>query len=149
MSAGAPVAGADRGVAPARLAVVQWFVDDVEQALVWYETVFDMARAFVHPSGGFGALSTGTTSLAFATWDVARDTGVIARRPEPVATPAPVVVALIVEDAAAAYRRALDAGAHGVAAPRRQPWGQVTGYVRDPHGLVLELGEPEEVILLD
>ncbi len=26
--------------------------------------------------------------------------------------------------------------------------GQVTGYVRDPHGLVLELGEPEEVILL-
>jgi uncharacterized glyoxalase superfamily protein PhnB len=144
VSAGAPSTGG----AAVRLAVVQWFVDDVERALAWYETVFGMTRAFVHPSGGFGALATGTTSLAFATWDVARDTGVLTRRPGPVAAPAPVVVALIVEDAAAAYRRALDAGARGVAAPRRQPWGQVTGYVRDPHGLVLELGEPEEVILL-
>jgi len=43
---------------------------------------------------------------------------------------------------AAAYRRAVDAGAVSVVAPDARPWGQVVAYVRDLNGVLVELCTP-------
>lgn len=42
------------------------YVQDVEQALAFYETAFGFVRRFLHDSGLYGELETGSTTLAFA-----------------------------------------------------------------------------------
>ena len=37
----------------------------------WYEQAFGFRRRFIHPSGNYGELATGETSVAFATHVVA------------------------------------------------------------------------------
>ena len=41
---------------------------------------------------------------------------------------------------AAAYARAVEAGAAPLAEPAVKPWGQTVAYVRDPDGVLVELG---------
>jgi len=42
----------------------------------------------------------------------------------------------------AAFARALENGASALVEPKRKPWGQVVGYVRDPFGTLVELATP-------
>ena len=44
---------------------------------------------------------------------------------------------LVVDDAAAAHRAALDAGARELSAPAPRDWGHLVGYSSDPDGHVL------------
>src|SRR5829696_8630409 len=46
-----------------------------------------------------------------------------------------------VEDVRAAYSSALAAGSMEVAEPRTKPWGQTVAYVRDPDGVLVEIGD--------
>ncbi len=41
------------------------YVDDVEAALRFYEGAFGLTRRFLHESGDYGELDTGSTVLAF------------------------------------------------------------------------------------
>jgi uncharacterized glyoxalase superfamily protein PhnB len=43
------------------------------------------------------------------------------------------------DDVPADWHRAVEAGAEVVATPTSKPWGQVVGYLRDPHGLIIEI----------
>src|SRR5207237_1408225 len=47
-----------------KLAYTTLFVPDIEQALAFYETAFGLRRRFVHESGQYAELETGTTALA-------------------------------------------------------------------------------------
>jgi uncharacterized glyoxalase superfamily protein PhnB len=51
-------------------------------------------------------------------------------------------MALIHEDADAAYQQALDAGCTPLAPPEDKPQGQRVGYVRDPFGTLIEIATP-------
>ena len=63
------------------------------------------------------------------------------RKNDPAEPPAGVEVALVAEDVEDAFRRALEAGAKAVAEPKTKPWGQTVAYVRDPDGVLVEIGD--------
>ena len=53
-----------------------------------------------------------------------------------------VEVAFTTGDVAAAYDKALAAGAKSVSKPEQKPWGQTVAYVRDNNGFLVELCTP-------
>ena len=58
------------------------------------------------------------------------------------APPAAFEIGFESDDVAAAYAHAVEAGATPLAEPVEKPWGQVVAYVRDPDGILVEIGSP-------
>lgn len=112
------------------------YVDDVPPAAEFWERAFGLPVRFVHDSGHYAELETGTTALALCARHLAREsTGL-----DLVPGSAPSSnVTLVVGDVPAAYARALDAGATPVHEPVIKPWGQGSSYVLDPAGNLVEL----------
>lgn len=52
------------------------------------------------------------------------------------------VIALITDDVATAYTKALAAGAVAIKEPLAKPWGQSVAYVRCPDGTLVEICSP-------
>jgi lactoylglutathione lyase len=119
------------------------YVPDVREAVAFYTRTFGLAAKFVHESGDFGELDTGSTALAFISETLAASSfeggfrrGTIA---EP---PANIELALVFDDVAEGFRRAVEAGCTPLAEPVFKPHGQTVAYVRDPFGTLLELCSP-------
>lgn len=126
-----------------RFACTILYVQDVAASLAFFESAFGLSRRFLHESGAYGELDTGATALAFAQHDTARaNLGRDYVRADRSATPLGMEVGLACDDVPAAYRRAVEAGAHGLSAPATKPWGQVVAYVRCPDGTLVELCTP-------
>jgi lactoylglutathione lyase len=126
----------------AKLGWVIVYVPDVTAAIEFYERAFGLERAFIADSADFGELNTGPTKLAFASeqlGDSHFDGGF--RRPD-AERPFNVEVALVFDDPAAAFARAIENGASALSEPAEKPWGQVVAYVRDPFGTLVELASP-------
>lgn len=124
-----------------RLGWVILHVADVATALAWYERAFGLTRRFIDPTGQYGELDTGATTLAMASHALAQGNLGAAAEP-PGLRPAGMEIALVCDHLEATWVRALAAGAEPVQAPRRQPWGQQVGWVRSPEGALIELCEP-------
>ncbi len=62
------------------------------------------------------------------------------RENNPAEPPAGVEIAFVAEDVGAAFRSALEAGATKAGEPKTKPWGQTVAYVRDPDGVLVEIG---------
>jgi lactoylglutathione lyase len=119
------------------------YVPDVPAALAFYERAFGLSRQFLHESNSYGELATGITRLAFAAESLAATHGDY--RPSRLTEAPPAMeVALVTDDVAAAFERAVAAGAKPHAKPEQKPWGQTVGYVRDPNGFLIELCTPLE-----
>ncbi len=119
------------------------YVADVAATLAFYEQAFGLARRSLHESGQYGELATGATVLAFSSHDTAATLfpgGYTAVQPDQ--PPPGIELGLVIEDVAAAYERAVAAGATPLIAPAQKPWGQVVGYVRDLNGVLVELCSP-------
>jgi lactoylglutathione lyase len=119
------------------------YVDDVDGSMRFFERAFGFARKFLHPSGDYGELLSGETTIAFAAAALAAHhvpSGL--RLASASDKPLGVEIALICEDVPAAHRRAIDAGARELAAPGDKPWGQTVSYVSTPDGLLIELCTP-------
>ncbi|MGD0167107.1 MAG: VOC family protein [Gaiellaceae bacterium] len=119
------------------------YVPDVEATLVFYERAFGLERRFVTPGGSYGELETGETALAFAalTLGQAQFPGGI----RPIAldeAPPALEIALVSDDVATAFARAVEAGATPLTEPAEKPWGQTVAFVRDLNGLLIELCTP-------
>ena len=115
------------------------YVRNVAASLDFFERAFGLKRRFLHESGGYGELETGTTALGFAAHEVARfNLGAYAAA-DASALPLGVEVGLVTEDVAAACDRAVAAGATLLKAPTTKPWGQTVAYVRCPDGTLVEL----------
>lgn len=125
----------------ARLGWVILYVADPGEAVAFYERAFGMSRRFV--ADGYAELDTGTTILAFASHELAESNlpdGF--ERPALDKPPFNVELALVFDDVAAGWQRALDAGCTALAEPQRKPQGQTVGYARDPFGTLLEIASP-------
>jgi len=119
------------------------YVADVSASLSFFETAFGLQRRFLHESGSYGELDTGSTTLSFAAHElgdmnfpgghVHADTSV---------QPLGFEVAFVTDDVARAHAKAVAAGARELAAPVQKPWGQVVSYVRCPDGILVELCTP-------
>jgi len=123
-----------------KLAYTTLFVPSVDEALAFYEAAFGLRRRFVHESGQYAELDTGTTALAFAAHDLART---IVKTPYRASArgeaPAGFELGLQTDDVPRAYERAVAAGAAPVSPPERMPWGQTVAYVRDREGVLIVL----------
>ncbi len=118
------------------------YTDDVEASISFFEKAFGLHRRFVHESGDYGELETGSTALAFASHELGKGNlpdGYI-RVDE--AMPVGVEIALVTDDVAKAYAKAVDAGAVSLKAPVAKPWGQIVAYVRCPDGTLVEICSP-------
>ena len=121
-----------------RLGYVILYVPDVAASVAFYAAAFGLAPRFVHESG-YAEIETGATALAFAAEPLADANAGPFRRNRPGETPAGFEVGLVVDDVAAAFARATEAGAIAVKPPATKPWGQTVAYVRDCNGVLVEL----------
>ena len=119
------------------------YVEDVAASLAFYERAFAMERGFLHESGDYGELVTGATKLAFSSVKLMRTLGKTPGKPAP-ETPV-FEIAFETEDVYAAYTRALAAGAQPVQEVRSELWGQMTCYVTDIDGYLVEICSPAQL----
>lgn len=122
-----------------------FYVADVEATVRFYEAGFGMVRRFVSPENDYGEMETGTTTLAFVSNELADQNLSAAGGFSPLDSTAPPIAAaitLITEDIAAAMARAEQAGARRYTEPTEKPWGQTVAYLRDPDGILVEVGTP-------
>jgi len=130
--------------APA-LGYVILYVRDVAASLAFYEKAFGLIRRFFHDDDGkaYGELETGAARLAFASLPLVeahlKDGVSLAAADQP---PLGFEVALVTQDVAGLYERAVKTGAATVSAPEVKPWGQTVAYVRDADGFLVELCSP-------
>ena len=125
-----------------RFAYAIAYVEDPERSAAFWERAFGLKRRFVDGSGQYAEMETGATILAFAS-NALGESNLPAgfRRNDPTEPPAGMEMALATKDVEAAFRRALEAGATAVAGPKTKPWGQTVAYVRDPDGVLVEIGD--------
>jgi lactoylglutathione lyase len=119
------------------------YVADPGAALAFFERAFGLSRRFLHETGTYGELETGSTTLAFAQHDIARDNlghDYVAADASP--APLGMEIGLLSADVPAAVQRAVAAGATLLKAPATKPWGQTVAYVRTPDGTLVELCTP-------
>ena len=115
------------------------YVADVEATISFYEKAFGLTRRFVHEMG-YGELETGTTTLAFASHEMGASNlpnGYEKIRPH--SLPMGFEIALVADDVAVAYEKAVAIGATALSPPQAKPWGQIVAYVRDLNGVVIEI----------
>lgn len=116
------------------------YVADVAATIDFYERALGLSRRFVDPSGQYGELETGATALAFASHELgAANLPDGYARSQAGALPLGCEIALVSEDVAGDFERALNAGAVEISAPKEKPWGQIVAYVRDNNGFVVEI----------
>ncbi|MDC8770165.1 VOC family protein [Roseateles albus] len=116
------------------------YVADVAASLAFFEVAFALPTRFLHESGSYGELETGATALAFVDHATARDSmggDYIAAGASKL--PLGMEIGLVTDDVAAAFERAVKAGAQALTPPLTKPWGQTVAYVRCPDGTLVEL----------
>ena len=116
------------------------YVPSVTDALSFYEKAFGFQIRFLHESGEYGELESGSTTLAFASQALGEmNLGDNFVPVSAAATPPGIELAFVTEDVASAYAKAVAAGAVPLHAPAQKPWGQVVAYVRSQEGTLVEL----------
>ena len=99
-----------------------------------------------HASRGYAELKTGTAVLAFLSEAFVEQVdllgSVATTRNRPDLAAAAAHVALWSDDIHSDWSRAVSAGAVVVKALQAKPWGQVSGYLRDTDGILVELCTP-------
>ena len=124
-----------------KLGYVIHYVPDVIQSVSFYEQASGLKRLFVHESGQFAQLDTGTTGLCFCAEALAGD-GVPFEPVRPDRKSPGFEIGFVTSDVAAAFERAVAAGATAVLKPVEKPWGQTVSYVRDLNGFLVEICSP-------
>lgn len=126
-----------------KLAYTILYVQDVEKSVHFYETAFGLTRKFVTPENDYGELSTGETTLAFASTTLAKSNlkdGFI--ESDSTNKPFALEIGFTTDDVTSTANAAKAAGATIVEVPKTKPWGQVVAYLRDPDGFLIEVCTP-------
>ena len=122
------------------------YVDDVKAAMAFYTEAFGFETKMVYEENGsvdYGELKTGETVLGFAAHSLGEMNLQGAYEKSSVEKkPFGMELALVSEDVAADYEKAVTAGAVAVVPPKEKPWGQTVAYVRAMEGTLIELCSP-------
>ena len=122
-----------------KLGYVILYVPDVWETVRFYETAFGLTNRFTHETGQYAEMETGATTLAFASEEMVSSQGHVFRPNRPGDSPAGAEVALVTDEVAVSFQRAVDAGAVPFEEPAEKPWGQTVSYVRDLNGFLVEI----------
>lgn len=124
------------------LSFVTLCVEDLDGMLAFYRDAFGLKVKFVHESGQYAEMDTGSTVLAFS------QTGLAAslipcgyEKASLTRKPGNILIGLEPEDVKETLRAALSHGATLVADVELKPWGWLSAMVRDPEGNVIELAK--------
>ena len=116
------------------------YVEDVQRSLAFYAAAFGLQTKFLHDSGDYGELNTGSTTLAFSSRQLMRQLG---KKPSASDARAPCFeIALVTPDVAAAVQKAVAAGAELIQQPQDMPWRQTIAYIADPDSVLVEICTP-------
>ncbi|MDX6189867.1 VOC family protein [Flavobacterium sp. Fl-318] len=116
------------------------YVDNVETSIVFYENAFGFSRKFITPEKDYGELSTGETTISFASKKLAAQNlkdGFIESTLEE--KPFAIELGFLTDDVAGTVQKATSFGAVLVKEPVQKPWGQIVAYVRDLEGFLIEI----------
>jgi uncharacterized glyoxalase superfamily protein PhnB len=113
----------------------------VETAAFWVRA-FACRVKFTHESGGYVELDTGATTLGFASDALMAMNGVPYRKNRATELSGGAIVSLVTPEPEALFAHALTQGAREVHAVVTKPWGQRSGFVADPNGLLVEVCSP-------
>lgn len=126
-----------------RLGYVILYVKDLLETVNFYEKAFGLTRRFIHESGVYAEMETGTTALAFVDEQFVKDSHSF--RPNRLSEETPgIEVSLVTENVQQQFNRAIEAGATPIVKPTQKPWGQFVSYVKDNNGCLVEICSPIE-----
>lgn len=117
-----------------------FYVQDIPAAVAFYKDAFGFETKFIHESGQYAELETGSTIIAFASESLGLSNlpqGYIHNDLQ--SLPFACEIVFMVPDVQEFYDKAIKVGAVSVVAPQEKPWGQVVAYVRDPNGILIDI----------
>lgn len=121
------------------------YVPDVPSALDFYTRAFGFEQGFVSPDGSYGELQTGATTLSFASEALGDEHFTHGFLRHSLANPPfGTELAFTTSDVDATVAAAIDAGARLLVPAETKDWGQTVAWVRDPHGVLIEICTPIE-----
>lgn len=120
-----------------------FYVENVEATINFYEKAFGFDRKFVTPENDYGELSTGETTIAFASIELGKSNfkkgfEKIENNEKPIG----MEMAFVTEEIEADFQKALSVGATEFEKIAEKPWGQKVGYLKDNNGILIELCTP-------
>ena len=118
------------------------YVQDVRSALDFYQRAFGFKTRFFDEALQYGELETGNTVVAFASHQLGEMLMPGAYMRPVNGQPAGFEIAFLAEDVAAAFAKAIAAGAVPLAEPKTMPWGATVAYLRAPEGTMIGLSTP-------
>jgi lactoylglutathione lyase len=125
-----------------KLSYMTIFVENLKGIIEFYKSAFGLKLKFVHESGHYAEMDTGTTTLSFSQTELAESLapcGYLKSSLEQ--KPANVLIAFEPEDVKEALKIALSKGATLVADVELKPWGWISAMIRDPEGNLVELAK--------
>lgn len=120
-----------------------FYVKDVKTTLSFYEKAFGFKAKFITPDNSYGELSTGVTTLSFASVKLAKSNlkkgfTESSLKKKPFA----MEIGFTTNDVEKLVKQAVKAGAVLEEKAKKKPWGQVVAYVRDINGFLIEICTP-------
>lgn len=123
-----------------KLSHVICYVNDLMNALAFYEKVFSFKPKFIYEEKTYAELETGMTTLAFADISLA-DFNIPTDYTKHSQSKPPALTELVikVDNVEDYFQKALQEGAKKIADPIKKPWGETIGYVQDPQGILIAI----------
>lgn len=117
------------------------YVKDIQETVAFYEKAFGLIIRFIHESGAYAEMDTGSTTLAFVDEKFIKE--LFPFRPNRHSEEAPgIEISLVTEHVEQEFDKAIKAGAILVMKPNQKPWGQTVSYVKDNNGCLVEICSP-------
>ncbi len=120
-----------------------FYVDSVEDTILFYETAFGFSRKFFTPEKDYGELLSGETTIAFASIELGnanfkKGFEKMVNSEKPIG----MEMAFVTEDIEKDFQIAIEAGAIEFEPIKEKPWGQKVGYLKDNNGILIEICTP-------
>lgn len=119
------------------------YVEDVTKAINFYVQAFGFNIKFISPDNSYGEIISGTTTLSFASKELAISNLKDGFIQSSINTkPFGIEIGFTTDNVSETIKKAVENGAKIYAAPKEKSWGQVVGYVRDLDGFLIEICTP-------
>ena len=118
------------------------YVKDLNKMISFYEKAFSLKTKFIHESGAYAEMETGSTVLSFSQTELAEliiPTGYVKASLK--RKPANIQMGFEPSDVKAALKQALSFGAVLISDYEIKPWGWESAIVRDIEGNIVELAK--------
>lgn len=124
-----------------RLGYIIMYVKDIQETVNFYEKAFWLKRRFIHESGTYAEMETGTTALAFVDEKFVKDSHSFRPNRPSEDTPG-IEISFVTDTVEQQFNNAIKAGAISIVKPTLKPWGQLVSYVKDNNGCLVEICSP-------